>query len=302
MGGNMCVFQRKKYDEEKKELTLQKVPRKTMRKEAIVNEITREGVTKHPGEGTNQLGKTNEEREESILSVPSTSTNSDSIDVESEEVTTDTSSLTSSSMIRSNIKANIICERCLLQNSYGHICDFTREHRRGRSSPPLGEANRIALNKSASFGGTLPHSYEIFRDLSEFIWTEREDVHLGNYLKGGTNYPSETSHSQGGEICSAWGGGGSPLDGGVSTRKDNKRTTNGKAPRRRTTDESILILEAPTRSGDNSSSVRPTKWGKRGKSLDLPSWGDKADYKRGGVPLTKCNSGFFNNRGAIIYS
>ncbi|ANQ07721.1 Uncharacterized protein PCOAH_00020640 [Plasmodium coatneyi] len=288
MGGNMCVFQRKKYEEEKKELALRKASRRVIRKDAIVNEITHEGVMKHRGEGTNQLGKTNEKREKSILSVPSTSTNNDS--VESEEVTTDTSFLTSSSIIRSNIKANIIWEKCLPQNSYDNTCDFTRGHRRGRSFPPLGEANKITLNKSVSFGGTALQRQENFLDLSELIWTKEKDAHQENYLRGGTNYATKKSHSERREAFSA-GGGGDPLDGGISTRNEHKPTAKGGS-----------TLADPSRNEDNSSSVKPTKWEKRGKSLDFPSWDHNADYKLGRVPLTKCNSSYFNNRGVIIYS
>ncbi|EUD65644.1 hypothetical protein C922_03890 [Plasmodium inui San Antonio 1] len=307
MGANICVFQRKKYDEEKKELALEKAPRRVTRKEQIVNEITCEGVTKCYGEETSQLGKTKEEGDKSILSVPSTSTNS--IFVESEEATTDISSFTSSSMIRSNIKANIIRETYLLQNSYGQISDLTRRYRSSKSSPPLGEANKTTFKKSASFGGTVPHSNEKFRDLSEFIRTKKEDAHEGNYLTRGKNYPSEKSHSQRSELCSIWGD-DDPLYGGVSTGKEDKATTkekepfrrmtNGKVPLRRMTDERTLTDQR--RREDNSSSVKPKKLGKRGKSLNLPSWDNNADYKGGPVPLTKCNSSYFNNRGVIIYS
>ncbi|CAA9987936.1 conserved Plasmodium protein, unknown function [Plasmodium knowlesi strain H] len=188
-----------------------------MRKDAIVNEIIYEGVIKHSGEGTDQIGKTNEQKEKSILSIPSTSTNSDSD--ESEEATTDTSFLTSSTMIRSNIKASIICERCLPQNSYAHnTCDFTKGHRRGSSSPPpLGEANNITVNKSASFGDIAPHSQENFLELFESIRKKEEDKHQENYLRGEKNYPTMKSHSQRIEPFSSWGS-DDPLDVKVPTR------------------------------------------------------------------------------------
>ncbi|OTN65781.1 Uncharacterized protein PKNOH_S100057900 [Plasmodium knowlesi] len=250
MGGNICVFQRKKYDEEKRELALRNVSKGVMRKDAIVNEIIYEGVIKHSGEGTDQIGKTNEQKEKSILSIPSTSTNSDSD--ESEEATTDTSFLTSSTMIRSNIKASIICE-----------------------------------------------SQENFLELFESIRKKEEDKHQENYLRGEKNYPTMKSHSQRIEPFSSWGS-DDPLDVKVPTRKEHKTTPKGELPLRRMKGERILAY--PRRSEDNSTSVNPRKWGKRGKSLDFSSWNHNADYKRGRALLTKCNSSYFNNRDLIIYS
>ncbi|SBT34909.1 conserved Plasmodium protein, unknown function [Plasmodium ovale wallikeri] len=277
MGGNLCAFQRKKYDQTRNtsipnsfEKKLNAQPKKVHRKSPDERKKVK-----------NERGIKEKEKERNYMVV--LSNNKDDTHVtELERFTSDSSATLALGVKASNLVENITHERNKFEVSYSDVSKMEHARKRSKSCPNfLVNKNRIIITKAASFNdiflknvniGNTPifiFSNELYKQRKK---TEREsNIDL-----------SHETLSCSGDIYS---------EDNVGTSDETITTEELSVSRHET-------REVPQISRERSVVGEPRKYIKVAKSLALSR---DTIYEKGKLPPVKCNSSYFNERGVIIY-